>query len=528
MQWFQTCAQNHRCCAELSDRSIYRPARLIDLGVDFDFKRARLVETTPGDYNVDYMCLSYAWGTCMPEAGKTYLASLEEHKVRLKRAKLPKTFKHFFEIAKWFSIRYVWIDSLCMIQDDPDDWQREAAAMGMIFAGAVCTIAAESANHCQGGIWLESRLRMMNGGISPTLSPTYEDMTQEDNLKNYLSVCDQRFHKSPLQTRGWPLVEREASHRILHFTFAHIFWECREAKMHSPVLLGDSDTFVGSQAGIRESNLEWKMTRLRMFDIPLELRAEPHSAQWQKLQAISPSLITHHSGDHASAMKLLLAWRTVIEDFSGRNFSVWSDRLPSLWGMVFGLQSRLAAEHQAAIWGADPKGLLWAVQDSVAPHLRVRDITSPSWSWAAFCNPITYHHVHDILDHAEEYTTGTAARIITLGTDFWGNNPSGRSSYSGLSLNCRVRWVSSIDDFKETRYGFFREDSLSMPMFNYAASNRVLLARVLVCLGGKGTFALALMPRKDSLETVFERVGIVGGIDNRWFDLGFDKAVTIV
>jgi len=304
LQWLRSCGRDHRCCTQMAQQSTYRPARLIDLGVDFDFKRAYLVESTSVDPLVEYLALSYCWGTSMPDAAKTTRATLAENKVRLKRGKLPRTFRHFFEIARCLNVRYIWIDSLCIIQDSTEDWLREVAAMGRIYAGAVCTIAAESAKDCSGGIWLEPRLRTVNDSHSPT----YEDMTQEDNIRNYLSVCDQRFHKSPLQNRGWSLQEREVSHRILHFTFAHIFWECREAKIHSPILLGESDTFVGSQAGIRESAAEWKNTRLRALDIPLEFRADPHSASSQR--AISPIFPTHLPPQHVAALSPILSHST--------------------------------------------------------------------------------------------------------------------------------------------------------------------------------------------------------------------------
>lgn len=451
----------------------------------------------------------------MPEAGKTYKRTLDEHKIKLKRAKLPRTFKHFFEIAKWLDVRYVWIDSLCIIQDSSSDWQTECAAMGSIFSGAVCTIAAESAKDCQGGIWLENRIRMING----VTSPIYQDMSQEDNLRHYLSVCDQRFHKSPLQNRGWAVQEREVSHRVLHFTFAHIFWECREAKMHCPVLLGESDLFVGSSAGIRESSAEWKSTKLRAFDIRPEHKAEnspqsPRNGQPSYFNA-------HHVSAQSKALELLNSWRNIIEVVSARAFTQWTDRLPSLWGLGYELQKRLPSEYQAGVWCADPKGLLWTVQDSVHPLSRVRDL-APSWSWAAFRNPITYSDIPTLPEDAT-----TTSQIISMGTDFWNNDFVDPNSWSGLTLNCRVRWVSTFDELRETRYSFFREDSAANPTFDYTSPKRVLLMRVLV-FGGKDAWALTLKPRPDSLETVFERLGVVGGIDARWFEEGFEKNVTIV
>lgn len=131
LDWFQTCGQTHKYCAQIANTT-FRPSRLIDLGLDFDFRRAHLVERADEEFYVDYLALSYVWGNVMPEPAKTNWKTLEEHKSRIRTSKLPRTFRHFFEIAKVLNVRYVWIDSLCIIQDSEEDFLRETAAMGFV------------------------------------------------------------------------------------------------------------------------------------------------------------------------------------------------------------------------------------------------------------------------------------------------------------------------------------------------------------------------------------------------------------
>lgn len=48
------------------------------------------------------------------------------------------------------SISYLWIDALCITQDDPLDWERESASVGLIYLNAYLTICALSSDSCTG------------------------------------------------------------------------------------------------------------------------------------------------------------------------------------------------------------------------------------------------------------------------------------------------------------------------------------------------------------------------------------------
>jgi hypothetical protein len=196
----------------------------------------------------------------MPDAGKTYVSTLSARKAGLVVNRLPKTFVHFFEVAKRLDVRYVWIDALCIIQDSDLGWQRESQHMCQIYSNALCTIAVESSANCHGGLWLESTKNNNHDGTAPT--------TQEEKTRHYLSTTDQRIWRSPLQARGWTLQERDLSPRVIHFTYAHLFWECRALKTDCTASLGGCQGIIESNSSISASGLEWKLSRLRAFDVP--------------------------------------------------------------------------------------------------------------------------------------------------------------------------------------------------------------------------------------------------------------------
>ncbi|KAH8601534.1 heterokaryon incompatibility protein-domain-containing protein [Bisporella sp. PMI_857] len=428
----------------------------------------------------------------MPEAGKTTLSTISAHKQRLRRAKLPRTFKHFFEIAKRLNVRFVWVDSLCIIQDSEDDWQRETARMGQIYSGAICTIAAESAKDCQGGIWLESKTRK----TETKNKVIYETITQEENLRNYISVCDQRFHRSPLQRRGWTLQEQNLSRRVLHFTFSHIYWECREQKEDIPA------------------------HKLRPFDVPMENRVSSHNRASSHTKMYVPEL--------SLLSDPFRTWRNIVEEFTSRQLSRSSDRLPALSGLASELQLHMNSEYMVGIWLGDLKGLLWTIGgESIICAARTDD-SAPTWSWASYDRyPITYRHISNMFPVAEDENISSAARMLHPHIIPAGLDPKGRVTYGSIQLKCRVRWVTSSEHIYTSRFTFYREDDHTRYLENCSEENPIMIIRILESRTA-GSWGLILKQSIKQGVEEYERVGVIGGIDHRWFDSWFDKMVTLV
>ena len=104
-----------------------------------------------------YIALSHCWGLTIPDAGRT---TLGRRNMSIFAGNLPRTFQDFIEIARRLEIRYVWIDSLCIIQDSGDDWEKEAAQMASIYSNAHLTIAASG--HCCDSTYTPVRTRRMH------------------------------------------------------------------------------------------------------------------------------------------------------------------------------------------------------------------------------------------------------------------------------------------------------------------------------------------------------------------------------
>jgi hypothetical protein len=151
--WIGSCQRTHTRCDARDKRLIrqslyepsgYIPTRLVQVTCsETSPLRARLVLSTDITETVQYLTLSHCWG----DAVITRLTdnSLEAFKTNIEIPQLPQTFQDALRITLELGFEYIWIDSLCIIQNSKEDWHREAELMGDIYRYSVCTIAAAAA-----------------------------------------------------------------------------------------------------------------------------------------------------------------------------------------------------------------------------------------------------------------------------------------------------------------------------------------------------------------------------------------------
>ncbi|KAF7874545.1 uncharacterized protein EAF02_008522 [Botrytis sinoallii] len=158
--WIKTCINEHVNCNIHYDTR-FRPRRLIDVGKYGT--PPRLVETQQNDDRyTKYLALTHCWGKEMPEAATTKTSTLERRLLSIPFKTLPRTFRDAITITRRLGLQYLWIDSLCIVQNSLQDWQQESAKMGKIYSHAYCTIAAAAATNCEGGLFaLHSELPLL-------------------------------------------------------------------------------------------------------------------------------------------------------------------------------------------------------------------------------------------------------------------------------------------------------------------------------------------------------------------------------
>ena len=143
-RWLADCDGEHNCARQSS----FWPTRVVDVrSGDEDLSMVRILETQfrPGER---YIALSHCWGKPTDEEKKRYCTTPQNYPERLKgfsTNNLPRTFRDAIDVVRALGLQFLWIDAVCIIQDDEGDWNKESAMMKDVFSSAYCTIAVDSA-----------------------------------------------------------------------------------------------------------------------------------------------------------------------------------------------------------------------------------------------------------------------------------------------------------------------------------------------------------------------------------------------
>jgi hypothetical protein len=152
--------------------------------------------------------------------------TLKQHLQCLNIKDLPLMFQDAVAVTRLLGIRYLWIDALCIIQDDRQDWENQASEMGSIYQHSLITIAIHSAkNPLEGFLWRRAVPAVL--GISPRqcgngAQPAFWLATPP--LSDY--AISSGFFAGGLAKRAWVVQELCVSKRVLHFVEDRVFWDC--------------------------------------------------------------------------------------------------------------------------------------------------------------------------------------------------------------------------------------------------------------------------------------------------------------
>ncbi|KAF2688490.1 HET-domain-containing protein, partial [Lentithecium fluviatile CBS 122367] len=191
----------------MSDNNGLLPHRILDLGVD-ETSPIVLKETVEGERE-QYACLSHSWGGHQPL--QTTTATLEERKKGIQWKDLPRTFQDAVSFTRRLNLRYIWIDSLCIIQDDGDDWAAESALMADIYRNATITVSAAASKGPHDGLFVSTQPQHQGTKLTPVF------VEPPNPLPSFYTH------------RGWVLQERLLSPRVIHFGTYELVWECMQA-----------------------------------------------------------------------------------------------------------------------------------------------------------------------------------------------------------------------------------------------------------------------------------------------------------
>jgi len=294
-------------------------------------------------------------------------ATMEQSQAGIALSVLPQTFRDAISVVRSAGQKYLWIDSLCIIQDSSEDWAREAMQMGSIYDGAWCTIAATRARDSTEGCFVARDPRLLRPCTyepppdlrSPKLGngPVYIV-----NSSLWISNVD----KAPLNSRAWVIQERLLSPRIIHFGAQQVFWECQE--------LAACESFP---AGLPEDIIEQvPQMPTRSFN------------SFKRLLAPFPDVVR---GAIPPPFLAYEAWCEIIAGYTKCGLTQSKDKLVAIAGIAKRLQPYLNDAPCAGFWRKSlAHGLAWTWARGGQLY-RPDTIRAPSWSWASVEGPVEFN-----------------------------------------------------------------------------------------------------------------------------------------
>jgi hypothetical protein len=411
-QWMSECERNHTLCKRWSN-SVSLPTRVLDVGSGR--QQPRLVESLGRKGR--YAALSHCWGKAQPLT--TTSENLSEHLVAIQMDLLPKTFREAVLLARQLDLQYIWIDSLCIIQDSKTDWDTESAKMAEVYAGSAVTIAATSAKNGNEGLFVAKGESAWNKAVPFSIANYQGEQTtvyirSAGGLNDHHSISrNNLFDAHPLSRRGWVLQERLLSTRILMFTSCELVFDCQTLLWcecgHFPFKSAISASKIEAHAG----EAAWEPCRRvlrvitqRLLDLLSWARDHPPllmtRAANSLLQCAENGLTGSIEENEA------WHWQHIVESYTCRCLTRDEDTLPALSGLAKLLQGRLHDRYLAGLWRRDiHKQLLWSILPSAwsftpeefellqrlpddnidqlyLPYRPRRTADqAPSWSWAS-------------------------------------------------------------------------------------------------------------------------------------------------
>jgi hypothetical protein len=453
-QWLNRCLNKHEKCANLVQPSPL-PTRVVDVDAGGDGSIVRLVSSAGN--KGPYITLSHVWGRI--RILTTTVATLDERFNEITIESLPRTFQDVVSIARQLSIRYVWIDSLCIIQDSASDWSTESAKMGEYYTNSYFTVAAVSASDSSVGCFSERDLLKVtpcpmniqlpesDGGVGRTsatidfLRLTFGDDPSEKT---------DGFQRPPLWQRAWVVQERLLSTRLLQFSDVQMSWKCRSEKASERVPEGSTRYINGSN---EDGILKPILLELREL-IPYSMAGSDDN-RTEKRPLMNPG-----SGTVAERKDLYDAWYDLVMLYGKCDLTISSDIFPAISGIVKSISRASGDEFVAGLWKRDMhRGLLWTAPDSTASRRDVRQYRAPSWSWASLPATCSFY-VRQIVQ--EEVDTSCMeieeTDILIEGTNPFGVVSSGKLKIRGLlkrahPYDAECHGEKALDDIREAQGG---------------------------------------------------------------------------
>lgn len=330
---------------------------------------------------------------------------------------LPLTFQDTLKLCRGLGLEYLWIDALCIIQDDDTDWRREASRMASVYLQSFVTFAAsKSQNACEGLYSLANPSQHQGQPGFAVLSPgpSFRSTADVVRLRTFdMSASDGSLHKVyvrkgsnhrlerlPLNSRGWAFQERRLSPRVVYFGDEELIWEC-----------------MGTT----------------MCDCGFAPPPDRALSKAQRMGVIANSCAP-------------LRWYDIVIHYVRLNFTFQEDIFPALQGLARHMQEERQCEYFAGLWGDTLlQDLLWRVV-SANKARKEQPYLAPTWSWASVSGKLQWFtSLKRVFDQFQPQ-----AQVVSIKTESVGADPLGALNGGRLCIQGRCIETYSASRHEDT------------------------------------------------------------------------------
>jgi hypothetical protein len=468
--WLTKCITEHRASCPY-DQYAFLPTRLIDVGPS-DSSHEPLLRCSERSEKGAWLALSHCWGH--GPHFTTTTVTIAARKQSINFDDLPKTFQDAVFVTRALGYRYIWIDSLCILQDDGNDWASEAAKMFSYYRHATLTIAVDAAAGDNEGFLHKLR---PGAEIVATIPVKWGKKRSERNKKDKIfsddrtgdpssqtnpSAPDKLFlrklpteaeekaiSEQPLFKRAWTLQESLLSPRMVHYSSEQLVWECQHCTL--------SESNVEPRFSIHEDYYYKKKSFLQPAG---DLPRFQHSVK-------------------AVVRQISFKWYCIIAEYTTRALTNPDDRLPAIAGIAREVERQTSWSYRAGLWLQDlHRGLVWCYQNGAKSPAAFR---APSFSWAAldearpekrftaaglyFHEFLVPQHTMWILNRSKPLAVLRKCEVLPLDGDPYGRVKSGYITLSSywISSSHWCRRISSlfyVNDYGEGSKSYIRGSRL--------------------------------------------------------------------
>ncbi|TVY68029.1 hypothetical protein Focb16_v002343 [Fusarium oxysporum f. sp. cubense] len=429
----EKCERQHHNCRNhfiRSDSQRYLPKRLIDVQVrDKGVIQLVLSDQIRSDNIVEYAALSHCWGTTV----KSELRKNNEETMKtIIIETLDPNFRDAVDTTYKMGIRYLWIDSLCIMQRTKE-WEEESGDMGLVYARAKVVISATASKNSQGGCYKRKDLfpydcvlcSNWNSSLVVRSSTEYPDLVQ---------LFHDKVDYSFLATRGWTFQERFLASRIVHFCPGLMMFECntlttseshgeeeyplntqfsQNGTLNAPTVPHpgpEPPRQLCKRTIVRRAGSSTRpVTRPAKNTVKKSWSANPkyrvwadkkrrYDAQVSSIRANAARLSirgafsflwSFRGQDMKEQAEFHLRWYEMVTSYSVRNLTNDGDKIMAIAGLAYFIQQSTGFKYAAGLWDETlPFNLLWVVDSGAKRRPSGRSV--PTWSWASVDGKISH------------------------------------------------------------------------------------------------------------------------------------------